>query len=171
MAKSKADLLQGTLDTRVPERGFDFSLDYVVRNELALTLLDIAQQKDVMGDEAGFQDDLERSRTEFLRVLELDSENATAHANLAKIAGLAGDQAAQEHHRRLHDRYKLDDNASAVALPAARRKYPAASHAADSARAVRHCIGAARSRPVQNPRLRPGSRQKVRHLRSMSHRH
>ncbi|MCS7470643.1 hypothetical protein NZK35_28665 [Stieleria sp. ICT_E10.1] len=130
--ETAAKLLQGTLDTRVPERGFDFSLDYVVRNELALALLDIAQQKDVMGDEAAFQDYLERSRAEFTRVLELDSENATAHANLAKIAGLAGDRAAQEHHRRLHDRYKLDDNASAVALPAARRKYPAASHAAEA---------------------------------------
>ena len=130
--ETAAKLLQGTLDTRVPERGFDFSLDYVVRNELALTLLDIAQQADFKGDQDAFQNYLNRAREEFHRVLETDSENATAHANLTKIAALAGDKETEEKHRRLHDRYKLDDNAAEVALPAARRKYPAASHAAEA---------------------------------------
>ncbi|MCC9602838.1 hypothetical protein LOC67_19985 [Stieleria sp. JC731] len=128
-----AEQLRGTLNTKIPERGFDFSLDYVVRNELALTLLDIAQRElDIRGNEESFNKFLDESRQEFLRVLESDSENATAHANLAKIAALAGDADAESHHRRLHDRYKLDDNAAEVALPAARRKYPAASHAAEN---------------------------------------
>jgi hypothetical protein len=127
-----AELLRGTLQTKVPERGFDFSLDYVVRNELALTLLDIAQRADVMGDQESFANYLDLSRREFERVLEVDSENATAHANLAKIAALRGDEAARELHRELHDRYKRDDNAAEVALPAARRKYPAANHAAEA---------------------------------------
>ena len=127
-----AKLLQGTLDTRVPERGFDFSLDYVVRNQLALTLLDIAQRADGMEDPDALQLYLDRSRSEFEKVLKVDSENATAHANLAKIAALEEDEAKQQVHRRLHDRYKLDDNAAEVALPAARRKYPAANHAAEA---------------------------------------
>jgi tetratricopeptide (TPR) repeat protein len=130
--ETAAKLLQGTLETRVPERGFDFSLDYVVRNQLALTLLDIAQRADVMGDQESFQTYLDRSRSEFERVLQIDAENATAHANLAKVAALAGDVAKQQYHRGLHDRYKLDDNAAEVALPAARRNYPAANHAAEA---------------------------------------
>lgn len=126
-----AKLLQGVLETKVPERGFDFSLDYRVRNELALTLLDIAQGALGAGDEATFERYSEQAREEFLRVLETDSENATAHANLAKIASLVGDDVKQKFHAGLHRRYKLDDNAAEVALPKARRKYPAASHAAE----------------------------------------
>jgi hypothetical protein len=32
----------------------------------------------------------------------------------------------------LHTRYKPDDNAAEVAIPAARRRYPAANHAAEA---------------------------------------
>lgn len=127
-----AEMLTGTLQTRVPERDFDFSLDYAVRNELGLTLLDIAQRADVMGHEDEFNTFLERSRNEFERVLLTDSENATAHANLAKIFALMGDTDQETHHRQLHSRYKMDDNAAEVALPAARRQYPAANRAAEA---------------------------------------
>ncbi|MEM0926292.1 MAG: hypothetical protein AAGJ83_09680, partial [Planctomycetota bacterium] len=128
-----SELLRGTLETRVPERGFDFSLDYVVRNELALTLLDIAQRAgDIQGDATKFDEYVALARTEFKRVLEVDVENATAHANLAKIASLVGDRDAEAYHRERHSRYKMDDNAAEVALPSARRKYPAASHASES---------------------------------------
>lgn len=130
--ETAAMLLQGTLDTKVPDRGFDFSLDYVVRNELALTLLDLALRADAKGDLQGFRDGLDRSRKEFERVLQTDSENATAHANLAKIAALQKDESRQAYHRELHERYKLDDNAAEVALPSARRKNPAANHASKS---------------------------------------
>ena len=130
--QTAAKLLQGTLDTRVPERGFDFSFDYVVRNELALTLLDIAQRADMRGNAKEFETYLTRAKDEFLAVLKIDSENATAHSNLAKIAALAGDESKREYHRRQHDRYKLDDSAPEIALPAARRKYPAANHAAEA---------------------------------------
>jgi tetratricopeptide (TPR) repeat protein len=125
-------LLQGALDTRVPERGFDFSLDYAVRNELALTLFDLASKATVMDDQEAHKNYLDQSREEFERVLEIDSENATAHAMLVKIATEAGDDKMRAYHRRLHDRYKLDDNAAEIALPAARRKYPAANHAAQA---------------------------------------
>ena len=65
-------------------------------------------------------------------VLEVDSENVTAHANLAAIYSLIGDAEKEQHHRTLHTRYKPDDNAAELAIPAARRKYPAANHAAEA---------------------------------------
>ncbi len=51
---------------------------------------------------------------------------------LAEIFGLLGDDEREQHHRRLHSRYKLDDNAAEVAIPAASRKYPAGNHAAEA---------------------------------------
>lgn len=146
-----AELLDGVLQTKVPERGFDFSLDYIVRNKLALTLLDLAQRAGAMGTDEGSVDRyhhyLHRARAEFQRVLQSDSENATAHANLAKIAALLADeyklqdsehasaslqreQKRRKLHRTLHDRYKQDDSAADEALPKARQRYPAADHAA-----------------------------------------
>ncbi|MEL6105295.1 MAG: multiheme c-type cytochrome [Planctomycetota bacterium] len=127
-----AELLEGTLNTKIVERGFDFSKDYAVRNELGLTLLDIAQRADVLGKPDEFEDYLRRSELEFKRVLDVDSENATAHANLAKIYALAEDTDKAEDHRQLHALYKIDDNAAEVALPAARRRYPAANHAGEA---------------------------------------
>ena len=38
----------------------------------------------------------------------------------------------EQYHRLLHTRYKPDDNAAEVAIPAARRRYPAANHAAEA---------------------------------------
>lgn len=127
-----ATSLRGVLETKVPERKFDFSLDYVVRNELALTLLDMAQQADVMGDTERYQQLLGEAEDEFLRVLETDVENVTAHANLARIYALLDDVEKAEHHRTLHQRYKPDDNAAAIAVPRARKRYPAADHAAEA---------------------------------------
>ena len=65
-------------------------------------------------------------------VLEVDSENVTAHNNLANIFASIGDAAGEQHHRKLHARYKPDNNAAELAIPAARRRYPAANHAAES---------------------------------------
>ncbi len=124
------DSLRGVLATKIPERGFDFSLDYAVRNELGLALIDVAQRAQAKGDQATYQSTLEEAKTEFETVLETDSENVTAHWNLAKIYASLGDTEREAYHRELHSRYKLDDNASELAIPAARRKYPAANHAA-----------------------------------------
>lgn len=127
-----AESLRGVLQTKVPDRDFDFSLDYMVRNELGLTLIDLAQRADVRGDQAGFESTLAEARSQFEQVLEIDSENVTAHANLAEVFGLLGDGEQEQHHRQLHARYKKDDNAAEVAIPAARRRYPAANHAAEA---------------------------------------
>ena len=127
-----AQSLRAVLETRVPERGFDFSLDYLVRNELGLTLIDLAQRSDLIGDTPTAQSQLEDARRQFETVLEVDSENVTAHANLAQVFALLGDRDREQQHRNLHARYKPDDNAAEVAVPAARRKYAAANHAAEA---------------------------------------
>ena len=127
-----AESLRAVLQTKVPERGFDFSLDYAVRNALGLTLVDLAQRAEVMGDKAGFDETVQDAIHQFKLVLDVDSENVTAHANLAEIYGLIGDVEQERHHRTLHARYKPDENAAEVAIPAARRRYPAANHAAEA---------------------------------------
>ncbi|NND98229.1 MAG: hypothetical protein HKN47_12965 [Pirellulaceae bacterium] len=130
--KEAAESLRGVLDTKLPSRGFDFSLDYRVRNELGMTLIDIAQQAEVTGDDDGYDEAIADARDQFEQALEIDSENVTAHANLAEIFAWIGNKELEQHHRELHARYKPDDNATEVAIPPARRKYPAANHAAEA---------------------------------------
>ncbi len=113
------------------DRNFDFSRDYVVRNLLGSTLLDLFTQADFRGDTEASKEYLERAKYEFLKVLEDDSENVTAHFNLSFIFERIGDEAAAAKHRALNLRYKADDNASEQAKPIARAKYPAADHAAE----------------------------------------
>lgn len=130
--ESAAESLRGVLETKVPERKFDFSLDYVVRNELGLTLFDLAQRAKVMDDNHRYEEQLAAAEKEFQRVLDTDAENVTAHANLARIYGLMNDPEPRDLHHSLHQKYKPDDNASEMAIPKARQKYPAADRAAEA---------------------------------------
>lgn len=127
-----AQSLRDVLDTRVPERGFDFSLDYNVRNELGGTLLDLALAADTRGDDEEAKKLFRQAQEAFETVLTQDSENATAHSNLAQIHTWTGDEEKGRVHREAHQRYKVDDSAKETAVPAARRRYPAANHAAES---------------------------------------
>ena len=127
-----AESLRSVLNTKIPQRGFDFSLDYQVRNQLGLTLIDLAQRAEVMGDLPESRSLLQQAQQEFDRVLRSDVENATAHANLAQIHSWLGNGELEIKHRRLHAKYKADDNAKEIAVPKARRKYPAAGRAAES---------------------------------------
>ncbi|MCA9193097.1 MAG: hypothetical protein KDB03_15085 [Planctomycetales bacterium] len=113
------------------DRLFDFSLDFRVRNSLGMTLLDMSEIAKNRSQEERRLELLHAAKAEFLKVLEVDSEDVTAHANLAAIYGRLGDKDLTEKHRSLHLRYKPDDNAADVAVSAARRKYPAADHAAE----------------------------------------
>ncbi len=114
------------------KRGFNFSKDYEVINELGATLFFRAQQS------TGRQRVEQRTRLlqmaiqQFQQTLELDSENGTAHYNLARIYGQLGKDSLAAKHRELHLRYKIDDNARDRAILLARKKYPAANHAAES---------------------------------------
>jgi tetratricopeptide (TPR) repeat protein len=114
------------------DRKFDFSFDFRVRNSLALTLLDLAEVADSRGQSERMQQLLEEARGEFEKSLLVDSEDVTAHANLAAIYKRLGNTEKAEFHGQAHVRYKPDDNAADVARPVARRQYPAADHAAES---------------------------------------
>ncbi|MHB8861423.1 MAG: tetratricopeptide repeat protein [Pirellulaceae bacterium] len=127
--------LRSVLEDKTPEmvqRGFDFSRDYVVINELGLTLFTRAQQVLGEGRRAERESLLQQAAAQFEKTLTLDSEDVTAHYNLALIYGLLGDQAQAAEHRQAHQRYKGDDNARDRAIAAARRRYPAANHAAEA---------------------------------------
>ena len=99
---------------------------------MGLTLLDLAEVADARGQSERTQQLLEEARDEFEQSLLVDSEDVTAHANLAAIYKRLGDEAKAEFHSKAHVRYKPDDNAADVARPVARRKYPAADLAAES---------------------------------------
>ncbi len=123
---------QAVLATKVPDRGFDFSRDYVVNNELGEVQFQRAQQFRGSSMEEQRNAWLEQAISTFERTLELDSENATAHYNLERAYRLLGDEERAEHHGRLHLRYKGDDSIQGTVIGKARERYPAADHAAEA---------------------------------------
>ena len=119
------------LEDRYPEldqRGFDFSKDYIVINELGQTYFERAKQE--RSNPAGQRDFLQKAAEQFEKTLALDSENVTAHYNLALIYSQIGETALASEHRLLHERYRPDDNASDRAIAIERRRNPAADNAA-----------------------------------------
>jgi len=71
---------EAVLSTKIPERGFDFSLDYEVINALGSSLYNRARLEPRNSPERlGF---LRRSATAYRRTLAIDSENVTAHYGL-----------------------------------------------------------------------------------------
>ncbi|MSR61654.1 MAG: tetratricopeptide repeat protein [Planctomycetes bacterium] len=122
-----------TLDTEeTRKRGFDFSKDYRMLNELGQTLVELAKEQ--RGDEnhAAREALLREAQTYFERTLAIDSENLSAHYNLSLILGDLGQTQLAEEHRKLHEKYKPDDNARDRAVTIARRNNPAANHAAEA---------------------------------------
>jgi tetratricopeptide (TPR) repeat protein len=122
--------LTSILEDRYPElekRGFDFSRDYEVINELGQTLFERAKME--RANPARKEEFLRAAATRFDRTLTIDPENLTAHYNLGLIHASLGDSAASERHRKLHERYRPDDNARDRAVATARRNNPAADHA------------------------------------------
>ncbi|MCR9291925.1 MAG: hypothetical protein NXI32_04345 [bacterium] len=130
-AKSFRSVLEDDTQER-RQRGFDFSLDFRVRNSLGMTLLDLSDIAEARGQQDSAQQLMREALQEFERVLEVDSEDVTAHANLAAIYRRWKQDEKAQYHEELQLRYKMDDNAGDVARPIARRKYPAADHAAES---------------------------------------
>lgn len=121
------------LEDRHPEldrRGFDFSKDYEVINELGQTYFE-RSKFERMNPERQRQF-LHLAIEQFERTLRLDFENVTAHYNLALIHSLLGDTERADSHRLLHERYRPDDNARDRAVTRARRRDPAADHAAQA---------------------------------------
>jgi tetratricopeptide (TPR) repeat protein len=126
---------RSVLETHTPEmvaRGFDFSLDYEVINLLGQTLFDQARQVRTEDRKAERDELLRKAAGQFEKTLTLDSEDVPAHYNLSLIYRELGETEKAEGHRKLHARYKPDDNATDRAVRLAREKYPAANHAAEA---------------------------------------
>jgi tetratricopeptide (TPR) repeat protein len=124
---------RSVLEDRYPEldkREFDFSKDYEVINELGQTYFE--RSKVERGDKAKQMELLQKAIDSFNDTLKLDSENLTAHYNLALIYAQLGDESKAAEHRKLHERYRPDDNARDQAIAIHRGKNPAADHAAQS---------------------------------------
>ncbi|MEM7356636.1 MAG: multiheme c-type cytochrome, partial [Acidobacteriota bacterium] len=119
-------------DATTRERGFDFSQDYRLLNELGQTLFERAKQERGERRRARREELLRESQGHFQRVLELDPENTTAHYNLDLIYKQLGDREQAEYHFGQYRKYKVDDNARDSAVANARRKDPAANHAAEA---------------------------------------
>ena len=109
------------------ERGFDFSRDYRLLNRIGLTWRELASARSGEARTAALQS----ARDWFGRTLELDPENASAHYNLAGVEDELGNDEDAARHSRAYQRYRVDDNARDRAVAAARRRDPAADHAAD----------------------------------------
>jgi tetratricopeptide (TPR) repeat protein len=123
---------RSVLETKIPERHFDFSLDYEIINLLGMTLFDRATQEIGAARKEAREAILRQAVEQFETTLRIDSENVTAHYNLYLLHARLGNEAKAEEHRTRHARYKQDDNARGHAVSAAREKYPAADHAAEA---------------------------------------
>mgnify|MGYP003151475627 FL=1 len=110
------------------QRGFDFSRDYRLLNQIGVTWLEVAGQQ---ASDADRQAALEEAGRWFDRALVLDPENAEAHYNLARVHRELGDPERAERHAADYEKYRVDDNARDRAIAAARRANPAADHLAD----------------------------------------
>jgi tetratricopeptide (TPR) repeat protein/uncharacterized integral membrane protein len=113
-------------------RGFDFSKDWRLLNELGSVLYDRARRERGEAKKARRREILAEATTVFLAVLEFDPENVTAHYNLRQIYRELGEKDLEARHAALHRKYKVDDNARDRAVTAARRKYPPADRAAEA---------------------------------------
>jgi tetratricopeptide (TPR) repeat protein len=150
------------LEDRYPElekRGFNFSRDYEVINELGQTLYERAKAE--RGNPARQKEFLQAAVRRFEDTLAVDSENVTAHHNLAQLYTQLGDNAKATEHRALHERYRPDDNARDRAVAVARLRDPAADHAAqavviyDLQRKTRGMEARAQSAPAKSEAVRP----------------
>lgn len=114
------------------ERGFDFSKDYEVINELGVTLFERSKLERGEANRERQRQFLLEAKEQFERTLGLDSENLVAHYNLALIYTQLGEETKAAEHRKLHERYRPDDNARDRAIAIHRRNFPAADHAAQA---------------------------------------
>jgi tetratricopeptide (TPR) repeat protein len=120
-------ILEPTEETQ--RRGFDFSRDYRLLDELGLTVFERAKREP---HGAGRDARLREAAAWFEKALVQDPENVTAHYGLAQVRGQLGETDAAQEHLELHAKYKPDDNARERAAAWARLHYPAANHAAEA---------------------------------------
>jgi tetratricopeptide (TPR) repeat protein len=114
------------------QRGFDFSKDYIVRNELGQTYYDWSRREAARGTPQRRRELLREAEKTFLKTLQVDPENLAAHHGLWYVYDELGDTKRRDEHGRLRDIYRPDENAQGVAVATARRLDPAANHAAEA---------------------------------------
>jgi hypothetical protein len=119
-------------DRETRHRGFDFSRDYRLLNELGQTLYERAKQERGEAHQEQRQNFLREAVATFRRVLELDPENVTAHYNLDLIYKQLGAREKAAEHFALYQKYRPDDNARDRAITAQRAANEAADHAAEA---------------------------------------
>lgn len=123
------------LEDRYPEldrRGFDFSKDYEVINELGQTLFERAKMERGPARRETRENFLRQAIHRFQQTLAIDPENVPAHYNLALLHAQLGENEDAQRHRDLHERYRVDDNARDRAVTLARLRDPAGDHAAQA---------------------------------------
>lgn len=113
-------------------RGFDFAKDYRLLNQLATTIYERAKQERGPARRSAREALLREAEGWFRDALAIDPENVTAHWGLRQIYADLLEQEQAERHAALHRKYKVDDNAHDRAVALARRRYPAANHAAEA---------------------------------------
>ncbi len=123
--------LAGTRFVEARRRGFDFSQDYRVLDELGNTLFERARQERAPGQRAKRLALLSEARDWFDKALVIDPENLQAHYGLSLVLTDLGDPDGAARHRALHEKYRPDDLAIERAVTASRSRDPAANHAAE----------------------------------------
>ena len=121
------------LEDHYPEldqRGFDFSKDYEVINELGQAYFERSKME--RGNPAARQQFLKLAAEALDKTLAIDSENLTAHYLLGLIYSQLGEETKAAHHRLEHLKYLPDYNAQDHAISVARRADPAADAAAQA---------------------------------------
>jgi tetratricopeptide (TPR) repeat protein len=122
-----------TADTaELRERGFDFSKDWRVWNELGQTLVERARMERGDARREAREVLLRDAAACFEKTLTLDAEDAAAHYNLAQVSRELGDAEKAAFHLERYQIYKPDDNARDRAIAVARAADPAANHAAEA---------------------------------------
>lgn len=125
--------LQSIVENRfamAQERGYDFSYDTNVLNELGRTLYERARQLRGERHDAERGPLLAAALGWFERTLAIDPEDDAAYFNLALVHAQQGDTAQADRYRALHERFRSDDSAIEQAVTRHRGNNPAADHAA-----------------------------------------
>lgn len=117
-------------DEETRRRGFDFSRDYRLLDELGQTLFERAKAE--KADEARRQALLTEAAGLFERTLTLEPEDMSAHYNLSLLYRQLGQPEKAAEHLALYRKYRPDDNARDRAVAIARAADPAANHAAEA---------------------------------------
>jgi tetratricopeptide (TPR) repeat protein len=118
------------LETKMPERGFDFGKDREIRRSLGNALfLQSLTEGDGSPEQAAKVND---AIAQLKQVLAIDPEDRDSHYLLEKCYRQLVDKATADKHRAEYEIYQLDDNARSHTVNVYRRNHPWADHSAQS---------------------------------------